>query len=85
MGISKNAGGRAAARLPAAALRAVHDLFVAGEVDTSYPRCGRWWPKAGSAAWPRASIRIAGERRPPRWRRAWPGCGPPIRWRRRFP
>ena len=29
-------GGRAAARLPSAALRAVHELFVAGEVDASY-------------------------------------------------
>ena len=36
MGKSKTSGGGAAERLPSAALRAVHELFVAGEVDTSY-------------------------------------------------
>src|SRR5258707_15180273 len=36
MGTTKSSGGRAAARPPSAALRAVHELFVAGEVDASY-------------------------------------------------
>jgi hypothetical protein len=36
MGTTKSSGGRAAARLPSAAVRAVHELFVAGEVDASY-------------------------------------------------
>ena len=36
MGIARSSGGRAAARLPSAEVRAVHELFVAGEVDASY-------------------------------------------------
>ena len=36
MGKSKTSGGGAAERLPSAALRAVHELFVAGQVDTAY-------------------------------------------------
>ena len=36
MGKSKTSGGRAAARVPPAAVRAVHDLFVAGRVDAAY-------------------------------------------------
>ena len=36
MGITTSSGGRAAARVPSAALRAVHELFVAGRVDASY-------------------------------------------------
>ncbi len=36
MGKSKTSGGGAAERLPSAALRAVHELFVAGRVDTAY-------------------------------------------------
>jgi hypothetical protein len=34
--ISKSSGGRAGARLSLSALRAVHELFVGGEVDPSY-------------------------------------------------
>src|SRR3954452_21824817 len=33
MGISKTSGGRASARLSSSTLRAVHELFVAGQVD----------------------------------------------------
>jgi hypothetical protein len=36
MGNSKTSGGRAMAPPPASAVRAVHELFVAGEVDASY-------------------------------------------------
>ena len=36
MDTKKTLGGRAAARVPSAALRAVHELFVAGQVDASY-------------------------------------------------
>jgi GAF domain len=36
VGTSKTPGGRAAARSPSAAVRAVHELFVAGQVDASY-------------------------------------------------
>jgi GAF domain-containing protein len=36
MGISKTSGGRAMAMPPASAVRAVHELFVAGAVDASY-------------------------------------------------
>ena len=36
MGTSKTSGGRATARGPSAAVRAIHELFVAGQVDASY-------------------------------------------------
>ena len=36
MGISKTSGGQASARLSSSTLRAVHELFVAGQVDASY-------------------------------------------------
>ena len=36
MGTKESSGGRAAARAPSSALRAVHELFVAGQVDASY-------------------------------------------------
>lgn len=36
MGTSKTSSSRAAARSPSAAVRAVHELFVAGRVDASY-------------------------------------------------
>ncbi len=36
MGKSNTSGGGAAERLPSAALRAIHELFVAGRVDTDY-------------------------------------------------
>src|SRR5260370_3484899 len=36
MGATKSSGGRAAARLPSAAVRAVHELAVAGGVDGAY-------------------------------------------------
>ena len=36
MGTKETSGGRAAARVPSSALRAVHELFVAGQVDASY-------------------------------------------------
>ena len=36
MDASESSGGGAAARLPSKALRAVHELFVAGEVDASF-------------------------------------------------
>lgn len=36
MGSPRTSGGRAAAAVPSAKVRAVHELFVAGEVDASY-------------------------------------------------
>ncbi len=36
MAISKTSGGRASARLSSSALRTVHELFVAGQVDETY-------------------------------------------------
>jgi hypothetical protein len=36
VGISKTSGGRASARLSPSTLRAVHELFVAGQIDASY-------------------------------------------------
>ncbi|MGV0741293.1 GAF domain-containing protein [Mycolicibacterium sp. XJ870] len=36
MATSKNAGGRVLARVPPAKVRAVHDLFVEGQVDAAY-------------------------------------------------
>jgi hypothetical protein len=36
VGTSKTSGGRATARGPSAGVRAIHELFVAGEVDASY-------------------------------------------------
>ena len=61
-GTARCGRGRAAAQLPSSALRAVHQLFVAGEVDAAYldaTPCGAWWPRVGDEAWRRGSIPIA--------------------------
>lgn len=36
MGLSRTMSGRASTRMPSAALRAVHEMFVAGQVDSAY-------------------------------------------------